>query len=238
MNIPKTYYNWYGYFGASVALDGGLIAVGAPKGGYTKGCVFIFRCVHWVWIKIKTLQTPDKYPDNFGYAIDLSGKYLVVGAPYADSYNKGKAWVLYYTDADGDDWSQPFDLTDLPTVHRDYEGRFGWSVAVESHCQYGTYEGVLILVGNPGIQIKPAKPSDKVWVFVSDPYNPTYKWKELDNISPFGPNGAPPDYPTGELFGYDVDVDGNTFLIGAPWYDGKGTIDPDTGAAYIVQPKI
>ena len=96
-------------FGASVAVSGDFIAVGAPNeaGGSTgqngntadnskpgSGAVYIFRRVGTgaaaYWVQEAYLKAPNTDPgDWFGYSVALAGTVLVVGAPHEDSSASG-----------------------------------------------------------------------------------------------------------------------------------------------------
>jgi hypothetical protein len=77
-------------FGASLALDGDVIAVGAvgkagPLGAYTGG-VYVFERVNGAWVETQRLAAPDgAADDHFGNGLALAGGDLLVGAWGADT---------------------------------------------------------------------------------------------------------------------------------------------------------
>ena len=78
------------YFGQNQAVDGNLLAVGAPysTGGATNtpGTVFIYQRSGADWIYLQALQAPSPAAsDGFGYSVTLVGNSLLVGAPFANS---------------------------------------------------------------------------------------------------------------------------------------------------------
>ena len=70
-------------FGQSVAVDGNTVAVGVPRGDSTDGAVNIYK-KGASWEFDRTLTALDGVVnDNFGYAVDVSGDLVIVGAPGA-----------------------------------------------------------------------------------------------------------------------------------------------------------
>lgn len=127
-------------FGASVAVWGSLLAVGAPNDSTEAtdgGLVYLFRNDAGTWTPVGTVGTDDTDDPSdvealFGSAIDLDRNLLVVGAPRYGA-SQGGAWV--------------FDVTDpsSPTEIDDYIGGggqlLGTAVAVS---------GNFVAVGAPG----------------------------------------------------------------------------------------
>lgn len=70
-------------FGAAVALDGNRLAVGAPSGA-DGGRVVLLSDLIGLWTVEHELAPPDLKPgQDYGAALDIDGKRLVVGAPFA-----------------------------------------------------------------------------------------------------------------------------------------------------------
>jgi hypothetical protein len=87
-------------FGSSLSMDGGWLAVGAQgsgdHGAYS-GSVHVFQLDAGRWTEQQKLLASDAAEgDRFGYSVAVSGKYLVVGAPYEDAkgVNSGSAYVF------------------------------------------------------------------------------------------------------------------------------------------------
>ena len=81
------------YFGGSVAVDSGVIFVGAYGDDYLSkidsGSVFTFRKNTDTWdYESKIMPNDSSATDLFGYSVAADGGYLVVGAPRDD--DKGK----------------------------------------------------------------------------------------------------------------------------------------------------
>ncbi len=120
------------YFGAAVAVDGDLIAVGAWGADDSRGEVFLYSRAAG-WARIMTLTDPTGQPrDAFGQSLALSGDTLVAGAPNVDAdptmADSGAA-VVFERDAGGpDQWGLAARLVaGLP----DANGRFGSQVVID-----------------------------------------------------------------------------------------------------------
>jgi hypothetical protein len=78
-----------GHFGATVALSGDSLVIGAPDEDTTadghEGAVHLFYNVEGSWEHIKTLSADDGQPyDYFGGSVDITEEYIIVGA-YGDN---------------------------------------------------------------------------------------------------------------------------------------------------------
>lgn len=130
-------------FGAGVALDGSILAVGAPAGPGSfvdQGAVYIFRKVGAAWTQVaKVVASDGANSDGFGTSVAIKGDTLVVGAPGADvggAADRGAAYVFRNTS--GNSWTQTAELTNSSGIAGD---RFGTAVATRSS---------RALVGAPG----------------------------------------------------------------------------------------
>ena len=90
-------------FGAAVALEGDLLAVGAPTaapGGIASGAVMLYRAQGGQWLPEATLAPPDPDAgDRFGDAIAIAQGAVIVGAPQDDALgpDTGAAFVYRLT---------------------------------------------------------------------------------------------------------------------------------------------
>jgi len=129
-------------FGAATAIDGSIVAVGAPDGpgnAADAGAVYVFRKVGASWTQVaKVIASDGANGDDFGASIALKGDTLVVGAPLADvgATDAGAAYVFRNTT--GNVWSEQ---TKLVATTPAANARFGASVATRSS---------RALVGAPG----------------------------------------------------------------------------------------
>ena len=72
-------------FGGSVALQGDLLAVGAPRTDLL-GAVYLFRLVGGIWVEEQKITRLDlEAGDAFGRSVELDGDLLVIGADREDS---------------------------------------------------------------------------------------------------------------------------------------------------------
>src|SRR5262249_39266825 len=70
-----------GWFGASVAISGDTVIVGAMG----QGAAYIFVRNGATWAQQQILTSPDGAPpDQFGHSVAISGDTAIVGAPYHD----------------------------------------------------------------------------------------------------------------------------------------------------------
>ncbi|MCA9257058.1 MAG: FG-GAP repeat protein, partial [Phycisphaerales bacterium] len=72
-------------FGASVAISGGTIVIGAPEdsaAGSSAGAVFVFEEIAGAWEQVARLTADDAATnDYFGSSVAISGDTIIVGAP-------------------------------------------------------------------------------------------------------------------------------------------------------------
>ena len=116
---PNDYTNGQDDFGASVALSGTTLAIGAPKSNPYKvgqsgsratdaGVVYIYTGSGNSWTKQATLTASTKARgDLFGSTLALSGGTLFAGVPGADS----SAGAVYTFTGSGGTWTQQQKLT-------------------------------------------------------------------------------------------------------------------------------
>ncbi|MFN0058624.1 MAG: hypothetical protein ACKVX7_09235 [Planctomycetota bacterium] len=142
-------------FGAAVAIDGGLIVIGAPKDdpmGSDSGAAYVFRFVGTEWQEEAKLVPSDGVQnDLFGAAVAVSGDVIVVGAYAGVSLGslRGASYVFRRV---GGIWVEEAILTPIaPTLDDSY----GAAVAVA---------GDLIAVGDPGNPVF-ASPPGRVFLY-------------------------------------------------------------------------
>lgn len=236
--------------GQSLAFSGDTLVVGAPSessnatgvGGdesdnsrVQAGAVYVFRRSGSTWQQeayLKASNTGNR--DDFGTSVDLDGDTLVVGAPgeaSRDSWvapnqfnnmfpDAGAAYVFQRT---GSTWSQEAYLKSLDPDSHD---RFGTSVAVS---------GSFVAVSAPfedssssGIGGDSSN-NDRLGsgcVYVFERSGSSWQLDAYVKASPLSVADA--------QFGNDIDLDGNTLLVGAehhPPFAMVGT--DDAGLAYV-----
>ncbi|HEX5725385.1 MAG TPA: choice-of-anchor B family protein [Longimicrobiaceae bacterium] len=123
-------------FGVSLEADADQVLVGAP-GFAPGGAVFAFRrTAAGAWERAATLAPPGSAPEAFGYALDLKGGTLAVGAPGAA---EGAGAVYLMRSASPQQWTQAQRLAAPAPKPREF---FGFSVA---------WDPDALWVGAPGV---------------------------------------------------------------------------------------
>ncbi|GAB6038496.1 hypothetical protein JCM15519_30550 [Fundidesulfovibrio butyratiphilus] len=135
------------YFGASVAIDGDTIVVGAYQHAVddhtTQGAAYVFVGSGSTWTQqAKLLSDDGASADNFGIGVAIDGDTVVVGAYHhnvGDASNQGEAYVYTRT---SETWSQQAKLT---ASDGKADASFGYSVAIDgeyvmvgANCMDGT----------------------------------------------------------------------------------------------------
>ena len=197
--------------GWTVAISGDVAVAGAPgrdDAATDAGAVFVYRRTSGVWALEAVLHASDAASGaQFGAGVDVSGDVIAVGAPRADGRgtDSGKVYVFRRV---GASWLQEAAVLAASTTQYDY---FGDDVAID---------GDTMIVG----------------AYADDPQGTSSGsaavfrriggvWTEESPI-------ISDDGQLAESFGFDVDLDGNTALVGAPSADayGDGTYG---GSAYV-----
>ncbi len=198
-------------FGHTVAIQGDLALVGVPKhkvgnnGG--QGAVYVLTRSGASWTHLTQLKANDgAASDYFGYAIELRGNGLIVGAPNDDvGANEDQGSAHIYTKS-GNTFTLQVKLmeTALPNAH------FGDAVSIDND---------VAAVSSPGVGIS-SNPTG--WVTHFRRTGTT--WEKLGFLyPPFG--GVDID------FGFKVVIRGEYVLLSAASEDMDNMID--RGAAYL-----
>jgi hypothetical protein len=192
-------------FGHSLAMQDGLLAVGAPNGGQSSvGTVYLYadRGHHLYWARASgALGDLGRSGSRFGSSVDIDGSRLVVGAPGSSSA------FVYSLESD-----DPYSITPtregwLPPNWDEFVGseRFGASVAID---------GDRVVVGAPGVDVEGRDDQGVAFVYERTPNSDDYnKWSEQARL--IAADGAG-DYDWGDEFGTAVDISGNRIAVGAP----------------------
>jgi hypothetical protein len=205
------------FFGGSVAIDGDTVVVGAPPFLYPftlpndftpTGSAHVFmrdQDASWEEKSALTLEV-----NGFGASIALSGKTLVVGAPF-DEYEgeiTGSVYVYGYVEGTWSDTEKP----QLIASDSKDGDRFGWSVAIDGNkvaagALFGDSPGVddsgaaylyiLASPNQPPIAKAEAFPDE---VKEGEPFT-------LDGSGSEDPDGDPLIYNWVQIDGPDVDSD-------------------------------
>ena len=212
-------------FGASVAIDGDTILVGAPYDGHAAGVAagsaYVFERQGGAWVEsAKLVPATLSAGDQFGRSVALDGSRCLVGAPYTTIGWAEAAGVGYTFVQSGTGWSQEARL-----ARKAFE--FGVGLVGECYDQLGRSAalcGDTAVLGAPGY----AKfPQTAVGVGAAWVYGLTAAgWTEKDRIK--GPSTILQDY---DGFGFAVAAEGDRVVAGA-------LIEPVGGRANLFTPQF
>jgi len=193
-------------FGASVALSGNWLVVGA-SGATATGAAYVFERSGDQWMQFgSALVAPGVDYVRFGAAVDIDGDLLAVGAPELKDGgldNRGGVFVFRY---DGSSWNSEATLEPTTEVG---EQEVGASVAVSN--------GV-VAAGAPQYSGNDLG-AFYVW------HKPATTWEELAFVE-----GDSPDESA--YLGISIDMEGNDLVVGAQYHPfGSGQISYYTVAA-------
>ncbi len=226
------------YFGASVALSGDTLAVGAfvedssatgvggdqaDNSASASGAVYIFRRDGSSWAQQAYLKASNTGAyDRFGYSVALSGDTLAVGARDEASSATGvggdqadnsalRSGAVYIFRHDGTSWAQQAYLKASNTDADDY---FGVSVALSGDTlAVGAYREDSSATGVGGDQAdNSAADSGAVYIFRRDGSS----WAQEAYVKASNTG-------VGDLFGYSVALSGDTLAVGARGEDSSAT---------------
>jgi hypothetical protein len=195
------------YFGQSVAVQGGVIAVGArnadPNGA---GAAYLFYRSRNQWEEVAKLTPPDGTTDDqFGFAITIAGNLIAVGARRADLPGAKDAGAAYLFAMKRDGIKL---LTKISASDARAGDQFGQSIAMT---------GDVIAVGANRADIGPNKDQGAVYLF----QRMGNEWVEEDKLTAS-------DGIAGDEFGYSLSAFGNLMATGAHLADSS------KGAVYVM----
>jgi hypothetical protein len=204
-------------FGFSIAISNETIAVSAS------GSAYVFVRTGTSWSQQQKLTALDGAAfDNFGYSIAISNETIVVGVIYDDigaSFDQGSAYVFVRT---GTNWSQQQKLTAADGIIQD---TFGYSVAIS---------GETLVVSTPNSDVGTNISQGSAYVFVRTGTS----WSQLQKLTAA-------DGTTGDFFGYEVAISGDTIVVGAGADDiganeaqGSAYVFVRTGASWSQMQKL
>ena len=178
------------YFGQSVALQGGIIAIGArnadPEGA---GALYVFRKSRDGWEEIAKMTPPGgEEDDQFGFTVAMSGNIIAVGARRANLEGLENAGAVYLYSVKGD-FVEP--VTILTPGDASEKDEFGQSVAIA---------GDVIAVG----AWKDDKKKGSIYLFRREDGN----WIEIGKVTAS-------DRANNDEFGYSLSAFGNLMVTGA-----------------------
>jgi hypothetical protein len=118
-------------FGASIALQRAVIAVGAPTDNASAGAVYIFSKAKDRWVLVHKLESPlDSEPAEFGTVVALDRLSLAICTPLAVDASTGHRGLVYVYSLAGLQHRQPQVVTD-PYEPSDATRNFGTTVDIQ-----------------------------------------------------------------------------------------------------------
>jgi FG-GAP repeat len=206
------------WFGSSVAIDGDYLVVGADGedgAGTGRGAAYLFYRNQGGadnWGQLFKLTADDAANNNqFGYDVDIEGDFVVVGSPSSAGAgaNRGAVYLFYRNQGGADNWGQFKKVLPSDPANDVY---FGSAVSINGDVLAvgaawddggGTNRGAAYLFNrNQG---------------------GADNWGQLKRL-------VASDASNGDLFGFDVTVDGDFVIVGALLSEGGGT---ERGQVYI-----
>ena len=198
------------HFGASVALDGDTLVVGASGGDSTHprpGSAYVYtRDAAGTWtLAGKLVASDSEAADEFGRAVALQGDIIVVGAPEHDhsSPHSGAAYV-FARDSTGL-WRLEAKL--VATDGGNFDG-FGASVAIDN--QTNPLEDPTVVVGAP----RDGNYLGSVYIFTRDALG---VWRQERKL-------IDPNADRGDRFGLSVARSGRSLAVGTQTNEGAGSV--------------
>lgn len=194
------------------ALDGDTLVIGV-RSYDSKGAAFIFeRDLGGLdnWGFVKTIQGSSVY-SYFGQSVAISGDTIAVGAVI--EFKTGGVYIFERDLGGVDNWGERTEIS--PTITGEFLG-FGEAVALEGDTLVIAAERETVEEHQDGA----------VYIYERDEGG-TDNWGRLGQIVGAG--------DTGEEFGNDLAIDGNTLVVGAPGYS---TYSNAEGAIFIFERNI
>jgi hypothetical protein len=197
-------------FGTAVAIDEPYAIVGArgdDDQGTNVGAAYIFRWTDTTWVEQVKL-TVEEIVDgaDFGYAVDISGDRVIVGAPGAlVADTAGNAGAAYIFERDSIGWSRDTMLVAEEAAPGDH---FGHAVGLDS---------TTAIIGARGVD------------GVQDDVGAAYIFGHSDGRWSLESSLSAPEPSADDHFGFSVAVAGSRALVGA-W--GDDTQAAEAGAVY------
>ena len=200
------------FFGNAVAISGTWVVVGAysdDTGALDSGSVYVYDLNGVMPTNpVVTLHNPDpEESDYFGFAVNISGTRVAVGA-LGDDTGGVDAGSAYVYDVSGLTPTLP--VVTLRNPNPEPLDYFGRSVAIFRE---------RLVVGATGDETS-ATSTGRAYVYELNGPTPSVPVATLDN----------PDPQLGDAFGFSVATDGFSVAIGAPLDDSP---QADKGSAYV-----
>jgi hypothetical protein len=187
------------HFGFSVAIDKGLIVIGAYGSdiyGHQSGLCYLYQRNGSLWTESQIFASNLTDGDNFGFAVDVDNNNIAIGSRFGDDngYNSGTSYIYVW---DGITW----DENKLLASDGERNEYYGSSISIDGNkIISGSYNDDVF-----GLE----SGSAYIYNFIDKIWNET---KLVPN------DGAAEDQ-----FGKSVAINGDTIVVGAPFDDDNGS---------------
>ncbi len=196
------------FFGYTITMNDEWAFISSVGADTYAGKVYVFHNISGVWQEESILTASDATEyDFFGYAMDNSGEYVVIGAYGNDDAATESGAIYLFRWVDGS-WIEHQKLTAEDAAAND---KFGISVAMNNS---------FVVVGAPENANEGVK-TGSVYLF----HNAMDDWIPFDKLTA-------EDAALGDHFGSSVAIDDYYFVVGAE-YKNEG--ETWSGAAYVYQ---
>lgn len=213
-------------FGFSVAIEGDTIIIGADqatvngKQNFGEAYVYVKPASGWA----NMTETAKLLPEgpvcpvgcDFGFAVGISGKTVVVGAPYVSVNGSEEAGAAYIFVEPTGGWADMTQTAELTAADASYSALFGVSAAID---------GNTAVVGAEYQTLNDIKKSGEVYVFVE----PATGWANMTETADLYASNAGED----AFLGRSVGISGNTIVAGAPNAPASQKGAPGPGIVYV-----
>jgi hypothetical protein len=199
-------------FGASVAIQGDRVIVGALQGNGNaadSGAAYIFQRSGTMWSQTAKLVASDGNQfANFGYSVSIDGDRALVGAKDSSRSGRNFAGSAYVYDQTNGVWTQSTRLIASDAATAD---SFGASVSIL---------GNRAVVGATNDDYSSVSDAGSAYVFDRSPGG---IWTQSTKLAPTDPQSS-------ANFGYSTSLAADRVVIGTPYFSG---VRSRSGAAYI-----
>ena len=198
------------FFGRGVDIEGELVAASSDlddDNGDASGSAYVFRFNGTSWLEEEKLKPADGATgDQFGLFLDFDGSRLAVSSTAADIGGVVDAGAIYTFLFAGGTWTEEAKVSSSTPI---MNGQFGSDLALDGNLMIAGETGSSAPVPVAGT-VHEVTLNAGVWTDVSDTTA----------------NGG----VLGDWYGFSLDLDGTTFIGGAP---ADSTLGNNAGAAFI-----
>ncbi len=209
------------YFGNAIAINGNTAVVGANHWSNGRGAAFVFTKLPgnvWLQSQMLTASNGDN-GDDFGNAVAVEGDMIVIGAETDNFSGQQLRGSIYVFTRNGNTWSEEVNFSPSDGQANDW---FGSSVAISN----GT-----VLVGARYEEPVLFNNQGSAYVFLRVAPGLWGQQAKLFNVAGLA----------NDSFGWEVALDGDTALIGAPGdtsNKGAAFVYVRNGSTWTLQQKL